>query len=183
MEFHGVRFDLRKVEDVRNQAQQLVSVARYEPAVLLLLHLAERDVFAGEQVGEADDGVEGRAYLVAHVGQKRRFQAVRLFGAVAGREEFLLHAFAFGDDLRRSDERLGPSLRVERLYGGQRFDPFHVPVSAFVGDHAVLFADLVRTAGYQVVVGLPYAVAVLLVYLREIAFVAYRKRSFVLPVC
>ena len=34
--------------------------------------------------------------------------------------------------------------------------------------------------GYHVVVGLPYAVAVLLVYLREIAFVAYRKRSFVL---
>ena len=171
------RLDFREVEDVADELQQQgVVVFDDRDVFLLLLLLFGR----GQNARKSDDGVERRAYLVAHVGQKRRFQAVRLFGAVAGREEFLLHAFAFGDDLRRSDERLGPSLRVERLHGGQRFDPFHVPVSAFVGDHAVLFADLVRTAGYQVVVGLPYAVAVLLVYLREIAFVAYRKRSFVL---
>ena len=117
---------------------------------------------------------------MAHVGQKRRFQAVRLLGAVAGREEFLLHAFAFGDDLRCSDERLGPPLRVERLHGRQRLDPFHVPVTALVGYHPVLFANLVGAACRQVVVSLPYAVAVLLVYLREIAFDAHRKRSVAL---
>ena len=33
----------------------------------------------GDQVGEADDGIERSAYFVAHVCQKRRFQPVSLF--------------------------------------------------------------------------------------------------------
>ena len=118
MEFHGVRFDLRKVEDVRNQAQQLVSVARYEPAVLLLLRLAERDVFAGEQVGEADDGVEGRAYLVAHVGQKRAFQPVALPRLVAGCAQSVFGGLVGVDALAYPHDAVGRSVAgLSEVYG------------------------------------------------------------------
>ena len=127
MEFHGVRFDLRKVEDVRNQAQQLVSVARYEPAVLLLLRLAERDVFAGEQVGEADDGVEGRAYLVAHVGQKRAFQPVALPRLVAGCAQSVFGGLVGVDALAYPHDAVGRSVAGLSEYTDCSSNHSHVP--------------------------------------------------------
>ena len=51
----------------------------------------------GEQFRESDDGIQRRADLVAHVGQKGRFEFVGLFGVLLCLAQLLFGAFEFGD--------------------------------------------------------------------------------------
>ena len=65
MEFHGVRFDLRKVENIIDQLEQK-----------LIIRLDDLDIFTDlirlfrhrNQIREADNRVQGRSYLMAHIG-------------------------------------------------------------------------------------------------------------------
>ena len=74
--------DLRHVEDVVDDVEQVLAAFADVAAIFAYLSGAERAEHAGfHDLGEADDGVERRAQLVAHIGQELRFGLVRLFGA------------------------------------------------------------------------------------------------------
>ena len=70
LELHLARLDLRQVEDVVDQGEQVVGRGEDVVQVLLLLlvHLAEQLLL--QDLGEADDRVQRRPQLVAHVGQE-----------------------------------------------------------------------------------------------------------------
>ena len=71
--------DLREVEDVAHQTQQQLVVG---VDYLDEFGALGRVVGGLEQLREAHYGVERRAYLVAHVGQESRLEAVGLLGAL-----------------------------------------------------------------------------------------------------
>jgi hypothetical protein len=69
LQFHPPGFDLREVQDVVDQGQQMLSgrVNVLQVFLLLLVQLPEHAL--GQHFGEPDDGVEGRPELVRHFGQ------------------------------------------------------------------------------------------------------------------
>ena len=70
LELHLTGLDLGQVEDVVDQREQVVGRGEdvVQVLVLLLVHLAEQLLL--EHLGEADDRVQRRPQLVAHVGQE-----------------------------------------------------------------------------------------------------------------
>ncbi len=86
--------DLRKVEDIGYQFEQQVVILLDDLHVLAAL----RDIVGfGQQVRESHDGIERRTYLVAHIGQEGRFQAVADLGLVLGFDQALLRLLEFRD--------------------------------------------------------------------------------------
>ncbi len=75
LEFEPTGLELREVEHVVDQHQQVVAGAMDVVEPLALPRLEPR---APEQAAEADDAVERGADLVAHVGEKLRLDAARL---------------------------------------------------------------------------------------------------------
>ena len=72
LQLHPPGFDLRQVEDVVDEGEQVLPGLEDVAQVfrLLLVDLAEHPL--GQHLGEADDGVQRRAQLVRHVGQELR---------------------------------------------------------------------------------------------------------------
>src|SRR4029077_10552640 len=99
LQFETTGFDARHVEHVIDQAQQVL------PALLDM-----SDVFAisgasqwpqklkAHDVGEADDGVERRAQLVTHMGQKLRLHPARPFGRALGLAQAEIEIGELGPD-------------------------------------------------------------------------------------
>ena len=94
---HAVGLDLREVEHVVDEAEQVAGVGLYLPDIgehggvagvlhLLLQHLAV-----------ADDGGQRRAKLVAHVGEELALRAVGGLGGVLGGVQLGLGELALGD--------------------------------------------------------------------------------------
>src|SRR5437867_1158409 len=79
VERHLAGFDLREVEDVVDQREQMLAATEdvADEPPLLVGHLAQQPI--PEHFREADDGVERRAQLVRHVGEEFRFHAARVF--------------------------------------------------------------------------------------------------------
>ena len=94
IEFERPGLDLRKVEDVGYQFEQQVVV--FLDDLHVLAALADFVGF-GQQVREPHDGIERRTYLVAHIGQEGRFQAVADLGLVLGFDQALLRLLEFRD--------------------------------------------------------------------------------------
>jgi hypothetical protein len=76
LELHGTRLHLGHVEDVVDQGQEVAPRVDHVAHVLGLLGVQLAEAAAGEDLGEADDGVEGGAQLVAHAGQEARLLVV-----------------------------------------------------------------------------------------------------------
>ena len=76
VKLHAPRLDLRQVEDVVDQREQVA--ARAEHAIERLDVLLQRLGILPQHLGDADDGVERRAQLVAHVGEELRLVLARL---------------------------------------------------------------------------------------------------------
>ena len=75
----------------------------------LRIFLAARGVdhhrlFVHDHLGEADDGVQRRAQLVAHGGQESRLGGIRLLGGGARQFECLLLDLAVGDVAHHGDD-------------------------------------------------------------------------------
>jgi len=69
-------FDLGEIEDIVEDAQQgYPGIADLADVVMLL----GGEVGIQSKGGEADDGIERRAQLVAHAGKEIRFREVGLF--------------------------------------------------------------------------------------------------------
>ena len=86
VELHLASLDLREVEDVAQQREQDLA-ARPDGGDALPLVL--RQVGVVDHARHADDGVEGRAQLVAHVGQEGGLRAPGFEGGVARHRELL----------------------------------------------------------------------------------------------
>ena len=75
MKLHPPGLDLGEVEDVVDQREQVA--ARAEHAIERLDVLLQRLGILPQHLGDADDGVERRAQLVAHVGEELRLVLAR----------------------------------------------------------------------------------------------------------
>ena len=101
--------DLREVEQVVDDAEQVVG-RRLDRLQALPLVVGQRRV--EDQLGHAEDGVHGRANLVADVGQELVLGPVRRLRRLLGLARLLLQPFAFGDVLEDRDGVSGIARRV-----------------------------------------------------------------------
>ena len=70
VELHPPRFDLREVEDVVDQGQEMLARGEDVAEVLRLLLVRVAEHPLQQHIRETDDRVERRAQLVRHAGQK-----------------------------------------------------------------------------------------------------------------
>ena len=93
VELHAAAFDAAHIQDVVDQAQQV----RAGSADLrqVILHQLRVVYVRLRQRREADDGVHGRADVVGHVVQERRFRAAGLLGCGKGKRQALLLLLLF----------------------------------------------------------------------------------------
>ncbi len=76
-EFELARFDLRQVQDIVDQLQQVAPAGPDVPDELPLLRGLDGHPVHAQQVGEADDRVHRRTQLVRHVGEELALEPVR----------------------------------------------------------------------------------------------------------
>ena len=89
---------LRHFEDVGDDAEKMLAAVddvRRIAEVAFVFHRAEHLVL--HHFGEADDGVQGRAQLMAHVGEELAFRAAGLFRQIPRRPERLFALFQLRD--------------------------------------------------------------------------------------
>ena len=97
MQLHLAGLDLRQIEDVVDQRQQVTAALSDEFHIFAILGRLERTECAVEdQLREAVDGVQRRAQLVRHVGEELRLAEVGHVGGAARRLQLLgqQHQFA-----------------------------------------------------------------------------------------
>jgi len=100
-----------------------------------------------DDLGKADDGVQWRPQLVAHVGEERRLGAVGVFRPQLGGHQILLHALALGDVGGDADHvALAAAHRDRRLAREQ-------PELRAVGAGQHLLALVRRVGGEHLAVG------------------------------
>jgi hypothetical protein len=76
LQLHATSFDLRQVEEVVDQGEQMPACAEHPIERLSVLLQCLR--ILPQHLADADDGVEGRAQLMAHVGQELGLVLARL---------------------------------------------------------------------------------------------------------
>src|SRR5581483_4604138 len=81
----GARLELGKIENVIDQTQQMMAGMVDIRDIVEITRIAERpEELIADDIGEADDGIQGRAQLVAHIGKKMRLDATRLLRGLLG---------------------------------------------------------------------------------------------------
>src|SRR6516164_6916442 len=98
IKLHAPRFDLRQIENVVDQSEEMPS--RAEHAVERLKVLIERFGILAEHLTYADDGVKRRTQLVAHVGEELRLVLARLGELAALRLDFVEQPHVLDRDYR-----------------------------------------------------------------------------------
>ena len=115
MQVDATGIDFRGVEDVVDLLQQLLSRSM-DGSDHLELGLAEFTLDAGlEQLGEAEDRVERRAQIVAHVGQELAAQAIDLATAF---DRDILANVRIGDAPDQTIDRTDQLAQVTGCEGG-----------------------------------------------------------------
>ena len=128
---HGVGIDVGEHQDVVDESQQHVAVVVDEAYHLALV---VRRVYHGQQVGEADDGIERRAYLVGHVGQEYGLQTAGVVGALClAAQLVLLHHDV--RDVAEYTEAAGQVALLVVFRDAVELDPLQF--GALVGDDGV----------------------------------------------
>src|SRR4029450_13104339 len=121
---HPARFDLRQVEDVADQGEQIFPRVAdlFQVGQIAIVPMVLR-IFR-EHLTVADDRVERRAQLVADVGEEAALRTVRLFGGLFGGEQLFLGTFLAGDvvdDPRGADDLA--AVVEDRRDGDRDVDP------------------------------------------------------------
>jgi len=80
--------------------------------------LPDIETAAQQQMAQAHDGVDRRAYLVAHSGQEITFGLIGLLGLQPGRSHALLRLLA-SSDIDAHDQQAGFPVDVERRDGAE----------------------------------------------------------------
>ncbi len=115
VEFTGL--DLGEVEDVVDHGQQVIGRELHHPKVLSLLRAK---VGVERQLGHADDAVQGRADLVAHVGQEFALAPGRRHGGILGLAHGGLRPLRRGDVPRDAERADDAAVLVPKRHLGRR---------------------------------------------------------------
>ena len=133
LEFSGL--DLRHVEDAVDQFEQVIAGFVHQVRIFDITWATQgAEHLLHHHFREADDGVERRAQLVAHIGKEAALGPIGLFGKIAGFDQLALIGLALGDVARhrhdvgtvavrmrhRAAANLGPDMASARL-----FEPHH----------------------------------------------------------
>ena len=119
IERHLAGFDLGKIEDVVDQAEQMlagildlaqVRHLRFAPGTLGVLE---------QDLAVTDDRVQGRAQLMAHAGDEVRLRAGRLLARPDRLVQLAFHALAVADVGEARDHRRAP-FELDALRGHER---------------------------------------------------------------
>src|SRR5687767_83057 len=94
-ELHAPGFDLREIEDVVDQGQKVFARAVYVLEVLGLFRIDVAEHALAKHFRETDDGVQRRAQLVGHIGEKLRLMAVRELELAALALDLVEQAYVF----------------------------------------------------------------------------------------
>ena len=94
-QFELVPFQPVEIKDIVDKLQQVIGGEKQVPDVFFLV----RGIIQLQQVGDADDTVQGRAYLVAHDGQEIRFRLGGIFRHVLCADQLLFVLSGFCDVL------------------------------------------------------------------------------------
>ena len=112
-QLHAASLDLGQIQDIVDEREQVLTgcVDVLEVFILLVVELAEHPL--DQHLREADDGIEGRAELMRHVGEKLRLVAT-------GRLELPALLFGLAEQahvLDRNDGLVGKGLQQVDLAG------------------------------------------------------------------
>ena len=116
IELHPAGLDLREVEDVVDQREQVVARAVDVEQVLELLVVDLAEHLLAQHLGEADDRVERRAQLVRHVGEELGLVLVRHLQLAALGLDLVEEARV----LDRDHRLVGEGLEQRELLVGER---------------------------------------------------------------
>ena len=130
-------FERRDIEDVVQQRQQHFGIVDHDGAVFGALLL--REFLALHERREADDGVQRSTYLMAHIGQKGRFEHIGLLGFLAGDHQLAFALFERALETPRTQEQE----RHEDQQQHQQYDSAHeqldiVRIFREFGSHRIL---------------------------------------------
>ena len=115
MQRRAARFEARVLEHLVDEVEQRARVALHALDGVLLQGRERGRGVAREYLAQADDDVQGRAQLVAHVGDEGRLQAVVLAQAVVGGEQLVVAAHVVRDVAEdRDDALVQPAVARER---------------------------------------------------------------------
>ena len=97
--FHdpAASLDLGDVQYAVNQPEQVLAASVDDVQILALLF---GNVSSTQQVGEAENRIQGRTQFVAHVGQECRLGAIGRFRGIFGDSEFIGSPQEFAGPLR-----------------------------------------------------------------------------------
>ena len=102
--------DLRHVENAVDEFEQMAARFVDQAGIFQIARRTDGpEHLVRHHFGEADDGVQGRAQLVAHIGEEARLGLVGLLGHVASVDQFALMGLALGDVARHRDDIGGPA--------------------------------------------------------------------------
>ncbi len=131
MQFELARLDLRHVEHVVDEAQQVAAAVVDVVDIFAVFEGLERpEGLVPDDVGKPDDRVQRRAQLVAHAGEELGLRHVRLVGQDFRLGEFAFAPALFGDVGHRADGARGLSVRVAQDAALQRHDALRAVVGA-----------------------------------------------------
>ena len=130
---HLARLDLREVENVVDDAEQMLARAL---DLVQVIALARRQLGFHGQVRHADDGIHRRPDLVTHIGQKIGFHARRRFGQLTRRLHLRERGLLHRNILDHPDRALGTFCDIDRRPGQAG------PEQAAVVAHQLLLAAM-----------------------------------------
>ena len=100
--------ELRDVENVADDAEKMLRAGADVARIAGIARAADRaHHLVRHHLGEADDGVQRRAQLVAHIGEELGLAAARELGFLLGGDERQLGGLAVGDVERGGDDERG----------------------------------------------------------------------------
>ena len=119
LQLHPARLDLREVEDVVDQGEQVAARGEDILQILLLLAVDVAEHPLQEHLGKADDGVERCPQLVRHVGEELRLVAIRDLELAALLLELLKQARVLQGQRRLGREGLEQLDHLDRELAGR----------------------------------------------------------------
>ncbi len=136
------RVDLGEIEQVVDEGEQVIGTGLHRAELFFLVGVERPGELHQKGPGKADDGVQGRAQLVAHAGEEAVLGLVRV--RQLGRERLHLRAQQHGPDRGEDDQHSKGDfeLLADRPKHFGRVDLYHhseaeIPYRTVRGDHVL----------------------------------------------
>ena len=170
VEVESVGLNLGHIQHIANKLEQQLIVLVYDVDKPLLL--VDIDSL-GEQVGESHNGIQRRAYLVAHVGEEGHLKLVGLGSPFTRRNQHLLLAFALGNQQHRPYQHRGHSVIVAFGHGGTHLNPLNHVTLRLPAYKAILHLDILQPSLDKAAIYITHALHVVGMYAVQIILLVY----------